>query len=124
MFKKLAVVTLAGTALSLGACNVTTSDLLNNVATIEAQVQADSALVCQFIPTAATIAAFIPGGAAVVPEAASIASAICNAIAKAPPVTTASARMRSLKAGVAVNVATVRVPGVGLVPISGQFITK
>ena len=107
---------------SLGGCAGFTAA---NVAAIEAEVQADTNLVCGFIPTLATIAAFIPGVGIVGAGAASIAEAICGAIAAAPPVTVSSARLRSLRqggqSGAAVNVATVRVPNVGLVPISGQF---
>jgi hypothetical protein len=109
---------------ALGGCS-STGTLTANVAAIEAEVQADANLVCGFIPTVATIASFIPGGSVVAPAAASIAESICGAVAAAPPVTVSSARLRSLKKGgrlgAAVNVATVIVPGVGPVPISGQF---
>lgn len=119
--KKAIALALAGPlALLLAGCD--TSTVTTTVSNIEAQVQADTALVCEFVPTAATIAALIPPAAVVVPEAASIANAICNAIKAAPPVVTQSARLRSLKAGMAVNVAVVQVPGVGAVPISGQFV--
>lgn len=111
---------------ALGGCaGLTAANLASTVASVEAEVQADANLVCGFIPTIATIAAIIPGGAAVVPAAASIAQAICAAVSAAPPVAVQSARYRSLKhggqLGAAVNVATVQVPGVGPVPISGKF---
>lgn len=110
------------TSTALGGCaGLTQANLSATVAAAEAEVQADTNLVCGFIPTIATIAAFIPGGAAVAPAAASIAEAICQAISAAPPVTAQTARLKSLKFGSAVNVATVNVPGVGLVPISGTF---
>lgn len=109
---------------ALGGCaGLTQANLASTISTIEADVQADANLVCGFIPTVATIAAMIPPATAIVPAAASIAEAICSAIAAAPPVTVQSARLRSAKFGasVPVNVATVRVPGVGTVPISGTF---
>ena len=107
---------------ALGGCaGITAANLAAQVSAAEAEVQADTNLVCGFIPTVATIAAFIPGAGAIAPAAASIAEAICGAIAQAPPVTTQSARLKSVTSGVAVNVATVKVPGVGLVPISGTF---
>ena len=109
---------------ALGACTGTTG-LTTTVASIEAEVQADSNLVCGFVPTLATIAAFIPGAGAVAPAAASIAESICAAVAAAPPVKVRSARLRSLRMGgrlgTAVNVGSVIVPGVGAVPISGRF---
>lgn len=109
---------------ALGGCS-STGTLSANVASIEAEVQSDANLVCGFVPTVATIASFIPGGSVIAPAAASIAESICAAVAAAPPVVTQSARLRSLKKGgrfgAAVNVATVIVPGVGPVPISGQF---
>lgn len=123
--KKLALAVVLIGAVSLAACGKTPVELAADVAAVEAEVQADTNLVCGFIPTIATIAAIIPGGAAVVPAAASIAEAICQAVAAAPPVAAQSARLRSLKhggqLGAAVNVAVVNVPGVGLVPISGKF---
>jgi hypothetical protein len=123
---KILLVSALAVSTALGGCaGLTQANLAATVATVEAEVQADANLVCGFIPTVATIAAFIPGAGVVAPAAASIAEAICGAVAAAPPVTTASARLRSLRhggqLGAAVNVATVRVPGVGNVPISGQF---
>lgn len=123
-YRKLAIAAaLAGPLISMGACSVTTADITATLSTIEQQVQADANLVCGFIPTLATIASFIPGGAAIAPEAASIAQAICAAIAAAPPVQVQSAKLRSARLGVStpVNVATVIVPGVGAVPIAGTF---
>jgi hypothetical protein len=124
MKKILLAVALSCTA-ALGGC-ITAGDLASNVSQVEQQVQADANLVCGFIPTVATIAAFIPGAGTVAPEAASIAQSICAAIAAAPPVQVQSARLRSSKlraAGnrTAVNVATAYVPGVGPVPITGEF---
>ena len=125
MKTKFLLIAALGCTAALGGC-MTAADLTSSVAQVEQQVQADANLVCGFIPTAATIAAFIPGANVVAPEAASIAQSICAAIAAAPPVQVQSARLRSAKlrragVGTAVNVATVNVPGVGPVPISGQF---
>lgn len=120
--KKIFLVTAMSATIALGGCaGLTQATLSSTVATVEADVQADTNLVCGFIPTVATIAAIIPGGAVVAPAAASIAEAICAAVAAAPPVTTQSAKFKSMKFGVPVNVATVKVPGVGSVPISGTF---
>ncbi len=122
--KKFLIIAGLASFAALGGCS-STSTLSASVAAVEAEVQADANLVCGFVPTAATIASFIPGGSAIAPAAASIAESICGAIAQAPPVTVASARLKSMKLGgrfgAAVNVATVIVPGVGPVPISGQF---
>lgn len=117
--------TVAALAIStaLGGCaGLTQANLAVQVSAIEAEVQADANLVCGFIPTVATIAAIIPGVGSVAPAAASIAEAICQAVAAAPPVTAQSARLKSIQQGVAVNVATVHVPNVATpVPISGTF---
>lgn len=121
MTKILLALALVSTTALGGCAGLTAANLAAQVSAAEAEVQADTNLVCGFIPTVATIAAFIPGAGAVAPAAASIAEAICSAIAQAPPVTAQSARLKSLNSGVAVNVATVKVPGVGLVPISGTF---
>jgi len=122
MFKKLVLVSALTLSTALGGCaGLTPANLAADVAAIEAQVQADTNLVCGFIPTVATIAAFIPGSGAIVAGASSIAQSICAAIAAAPPVTAQKARLKSLGNNMAVNVATVRVPGAGLVPISGTF---
>lgn len=121
MKKILLVGALIGSTALGGCAGLTQANLSATVAAVEAEVQADTNLVCGFIPTVATIAAIIPGGAAVAPAAASIAEAICAAVASAPPVATQSARLKSIKFGGPVNVAVVNVPGVGTVPISGQF---
>ena len=121
MKKILTIAALAPFAFLGGCAGLTPSSLTTTVAQIEQEVQADANLVCGFIPTVATIAAIIPGGATVAPAAASIAEAICNAVAKAPPVTAQSARLRSLKFGGPVNVTVVKVPNVGNVPITGTF---
>lgn len=112
--------------IALGGCaGLTQANLAATVAAVEADVQADANLVCGFVPTVATIASFIPAAGTIAADAASIAESICSAVAAAPPVTVQSARLRSLKKGgrmgTAVNVATVIVPGVGPVPISGKF---
>lgn len=97
------------------------------VAAIEAEVQADANLVCGFIPTVGTIASFIPGVGVVAASAASIAESICAAVAAAPKPQMLAARKRSMINQMAVNVAVVRVPGVGPngqpadVAISGTF---
>jgi hypothetical protein len=124
--KKLLLATALIPLVALGGCaGLTQANLSANVAAVEAEVQADADLVCGFVPTIATIASFVPGAGAVAPAAASIAESICAAVAAAPPVTVQSARLRSLNKGgmrgTAVNVATVMVPGVGPVPISGKF---
>lgn len=121
MKKILLVSALIGSTALAGCAGLTQANLSATVAAVEAEVQADTNLVCGFIPTVATIAAIIPGGAAIAPAAASIAEAICQAVAAAPPVATQSARYKSLKFGGPVNVAVVKVPGVGNVPISGTF---
>jgi hypothetical protein len=125
MSKILLAITLAATTALGGCAGLTQANLQATVATVEAEVQADANLVCGFVPTVATIGAIIPGGAAIAPAAASIAEAICAAVAAAPPVAVQSARLRSLRLGgqlgAAVNVAVVQVPGVGAVPISGKF---
>jgi hypothetical protein len=121
MKKILTALTLTSMVALGGCAGLTQANLAAQVSAVEAEVQADANLVCGFIPTAATIAAFIPGAGAIAPAAASIAEAICSAIAQAPPVTTQSARLKSLNSGVAVNVATVRNLHGDLVPISGTF---
>jgi hypothetical protein len=124
--KKILLTTAMIPLIALGGCaGLTQANVASTVASIEASVQADSNLVCGFVPTIATIASFIPTVGAIATDAASIAESICSAVATAPPVTVQSARLRSLKMGgklgAAVNVATVNVPGVGPVPISGKF---
>jgi hypothetical protein len=111
-----------GLALSVANCAGLTGSLQSDVATIEGQVQADANVLCGFIPTAATIAAFIPGFGTVAASAATIATGICGAIAAAPVVpATQAARLRSIQLGGAdVPVATVRTPN-GPVTVSGHF---
>lgn len=125
MNKLILAAALLGTAALGGCAGVTQANLAATVSAVEAEAQADANLVCGFIPTIATIAAFIPAAGSVAPAAASIAESICQAVAAAPPVTVQSARLRSLhhggQYGAAVNVAVVQVPGVGAVPISGKF---
>ncbi len=112
---------LAATALG-GCAGVTPSSLSASVAAFEAEVQADSNLVCGFIPTVATIASLIPISSGVAPAAASVAEAVCAAIAAVPPLPVQAARNKSLAApGLRVNVANVFVPGIGPVSISGVF---
>jgi hypothetical protein len=115
--------------LALGGCAgsglvspLTSGGLQTDVATIESQVQADSNVLCGFIPTAATIAAFIPGFGTVAASAATIAEGVCTSIEKAPVVQPASARMRANLAasGADVQVATVKTPN-GAIPIVGHF---
>jgi hypothetical protein len=123
MFKKaLVLAAMAAAALSLGACQTT-----GTVASIEAQVQSDSNLACSFIPTATTIASVIAslaGAGAIVADAGTIAQSICSAIAAAPA-PAQSAKLRSLRGGVAlgvnVNVGNLRLPGGKAVPIQGAF---
>lgn len=117
----LLVTALIGTTALGGCAGLTQANLSATVSAVEAEVQSDTNLVCGFIPTVATIAAIIPGGAAIAPAAASIAEAICQAVAVAPPVAAQNAKYKSMKFGVPVNVAVVKVPGVGNVPISGTF---
>lgn len=122
--KKIFIVASLASFAALGGCS-STSTISSNIIAIESEVQADANLVCGFVPTIATIASFVPIASSVVPAAASIAESICAAVAAAPPVTVQAARLKSKKLGgrlgAAVNVATVIVPGVGPVPISGQF---
>ena len=119
--KKFFLATTLAVSTALGGCaGMTPQDLIAQVSGYEATVQADANLICGFVPTAATIIAMIPGAGTVAPEAAAVAEAICAAIATAPT-PAASARFKSLGSGIAVNVATVNVPGVGRVSISGTF---
>ena len=123
--KKIALLAFA-LASSLLLANCAGTNITAQVAAVEQEVQADASLVCGFIPTVATIAAFIPGANAVAPAAASIAEAICAAISKAPPVLVSSARFRSAKLGGAggapVAVAVVPLPDGRNVMIQGQFV--
>lgn len=125
MKKLIIAAALFGTTALAGCAGVTQANLSATVAALEASVQADANLVCGFVPTVATIAGFIPGAGIVATDAASIAMSICQAVAAAPPVAVQSARLKSMKSGgrlgTAVNVATVVVPGVGPVSVSGQF---
>lgn len=102
---------------SLAACS--TVDVQNQISSIQAQVQADANLACGFIPTIATIAAFIPGAGGAVADAATIAQGICAAIAAAPVVKPAS-RLRSVQLGVDVSVGVAMTPN-GPVTITGHF---
>lgn len=109
-------------SVALGGCAGGSAVLQNTVATIEQQVQADANVLCGFIPTAATIAAFIPGFGVIAASAATIAEGVCSAVAQAPVVQAQSARMRSAKLGVNVTVGSVKLPNVSEpVPIVGQF---
>lgn len=119
-FRKLCMASVALPMIILGGCASTT--LQNDVANVEAAVQADANVLCGFIPTAATIAALIPGFGTVAASAATIAEAVCTAVAKAPVVQPASARMRSQLAATAadVQVTTIKTPN-GVVPIVGHF---
>lgn len=122
-FRKLALVSAAFPMLVLGGCaGLTSAGLQSDVATIEAAVQADANVLCGFVPTAATIAAFIPGFGTIAASAATIAEGICTSIAQAPVVQPASARMRASLAasGADVQVSTARTPN-GVVPIVGHF---
>ena len=122
MVKRILLIGSLATSIALGGCaGLTPAELSSDVAGFETQVQADTNLACGFIPTIATIASLIPGVGIVAADAATIAESICTAIAQAPPVTTASARLKSLNAGVPVNVAVVKMPGGKVVPIAGQF---
>lgn len=116
------VAVLAATSLLLGGCAGGSAVLQNDIAAIEAQAQADANVLCGFIPTVATVAAFIPGFGAIAASAATIAQGVCNAIAKAPVVQPQSARMRASLAasGADVTVATAKTPN-GVVPIVGHF---
>lgn len=110
---------------ALGACStLTPANLSATVAAYEAEVQADTNLVCGFIPTVGTILSLIPAIGTVEPAAAAIADALCTAISKAP-VPVASARLKSLAAGVPATVGNLTVSGIGVksvtVPIVGTF---
>lgn len=106
----------------LGGCAGGSATLQNDIANVESQVQADANVLCGFIPTAATVAAFIPGFGTVAASAATIAEGICSAIAQAPVVQPASARMRASLAasGADVQVTTAKTPN-GTVPVVGHF---
>ena len=120
---------LAGTALA--GCQAT-ADLVQTTASIETEVQADAQLACSFIPSVATIGTVVanlvaPGAGSIVPDAATIASSICAAIAQAPVPIVQSAKLKSLKGGVpvgvTVSVGSLKIPGSGgkSVPITGSF---
>ena len=119
MFKRtLTVLALSG-AIALGGCAGV--NLQNEVSTIEQQVQADANVLCGFIPTAATIAAFIPGFGTIAASAATIAEGICTSIAQAPVVQPQSAiRMRSVASGADVQVTVAKTPN-GPVAVVGHF---
>ena len=111
---------------ALGGCaGLTQANVNSTVAALEVAVQSDANLVCGFIPTIATVAGFVPGAGVLAVDAASIAESICAAVAAAPAVAVQVAKSKSLRMGgrlgSAVNVATVIVPGVGPVSISGKF---
>lgn len=120
--KKLIAVSVMVPMMALGGCAGGSAVLQNDLATIEAQAQADANILCGFIPTIATVAAFIPSFGAVAASAATIAEGVCAAIAKAPVVQPASARLRANLAasGADVQVATARTPH-GPVAIVGHF---
>ena len=119
LFHKATVVAAVCSFAALGGCaGFTSATLQNDVANIEAQVQADANVLCGFVPTAATIAAFIPGFGSVAASAATIATGICAAIAKAPVVSPAAARMAA--SGADVQVAVAKLPN-GTVPIVGHY---
>jgi hypothetical protein len=123
MFKKIAISAALIGAVSLGGCaGLTPANLASDISAYEQEVQADTNLVCGFIPTVSTIVQLIPGAGTIAPAAASIAEAICSAITSAPVPTVQSAKLKSLASpGLKVNVAKVIVPGVGSVSISGTF---
>lgn len=123
VLRKLYLVSAALPMVALGGCaGFNSATLQNDVASIEQQVQADANVLCGFIPTVATIAAFIPGFGTVAASAATIATGICAAVAKAPVVQPQSASMRSQLAasGADVQVTTAKTPN-GVVPIVGHF---
>jgi hypothetical protein len=72
-------------ATSLAGCATTATD----IATIEAQIQADAKILCGFVPTISTVAqilaALFPSGGAVITAANAIASQICSAVVSASP---------------------------------------
>ena len=113
-FRKLAMVSAVFPMLALGGCagGLPSQTLQTDVANIESQVQADADVICGFIPSFGAVAA----------SASVIAEGVCNAIAKAPVVQPAAARMRANLAasGADVQVATARTPN-GVVPIVGHF---
>lgn len=136
MRKIISLACVAAMGISLAACatNPSTgpapapSPIPGQISDIVALVQKDANLICGFVPTFATIAAFVPGGiGAAVGDAASIATTVCNAIKSVPPVVVQSARGKSLRYGTKfgapsdVQVASVMVPGVGRVVIAGTF---
>jgi hypothetical protein len=120
--KKLLLLASLAAAVSLAGCGTTSTTLTNDIASIEAQVQADTNVLCGFVPTAATIAAFIPGFGTIAASAATIAEGVCSAIAAAPVVQPQSARMRASLAasGADTQVTTARTPS-GPVAVVGHF---
>jgi hypothetical protein len=123
MVKRILLVGSLVSSIAMGGCSTfpTPSEIATDVSGFESQVQADTQLACGFIPTIATIAALIPGVGVIAADAATIAGSICTAIAQAPPVTTSSARLKSLRANVPVSVAVVKLPNGKVVPIAGTF---
>jgi len=90
------LISMGALALSLAGCATTGGAPATDVSSFIAQVQATTAAVCAFEPTAATVADIIgtisgPAGAGIAATASGIAAAICNAVAPPP----ASGRLRA-----------------------------
>lgn len=77
--RKLLLAASAAFAMSLGGC-ATTGNGTFDLASFIASVQADTNLVCAFIPTAETVANIVSTGNPIVATAGAVANAICAAV--------------------------------------------
>lgn len=113
--KKIIALAFAGVfGATLAACDNTS--VQTDIATLQADVVADTQLVCKFVPDAETVAAilaaYVPGATPVVSVAATYANQICLAVTAAP--------VASLKKGATAPV-TVVING-KTVPVTGLFV--
>lgn len=114
MKKTLASLALGGTIL-LGGCGTT-----GGIATTLAQIQAVTAQICGFIPTAIQVADLFPGLNVYVGNATSIAVTICTAVGSITP--PASLARKRLAASHAVTNVTIVLPDGRPAVISGYFV--
>lgn len=101
MKKALLSAALAG-SLFLGSCTALTN-LPTQISTVTTQTQAIAQTLCQFLPTASTIAAIaaslFPGGGPIETVASGVANSICNALTSVP-LSAVKGRHGALKASV------------------------
>jgi hypothetical protein len=79
--RKLLLASSVALATSLGGCATTGGGGAFNLNSFIANVQADTNLVCAFIPTAETVANIFATGDPIVTTATAVANAICAAVA-------------------------------------------